>query len=132
MPKNPLTLYPIGQVVSTRKDAVDDGWDAERAKIVLDLEQFNGEALKGLQDFSHAEIVYYMHAAQKTETGSRHPRGNTAWPRAGIFAQRAKDRPNKIGITVCRILAVDGAELEVAGLDAIDGTPVLDIKPWVR
>jgi len=68
----------------------------------------------------------------KIETGARHPRGNTAWPKVGIFAQRGKDRPNRIGVTVCRILSVDGLSLRVRGLDAIDGTPVLDIKPVMR
>ena len=62
-------------------------------------------------------------------TGARHPRGNPAWPKIGIFAQRGRNRPNRIGVTICRIVAVDGLNLEVEGLDAIDGTPVLDIKP---
>jgi tRNA (Thr-GGU) A37 N-methylase len=62
-------------------------------------------------------------------TGARHPRNNTAWPRVGIFAQRGKNRPNRIGSTICRVLRIDGRELYVAELDAIDKTPVLDIKP---
>ena len=62
-------------------------------------------------------------------TGARHPRGNKDWPKVGIFAQRGKNRPNRIGVTVCDIVAVDGLTLEVRGLDAIDGTPVLDLKP---
>ncbi|MBL4559066.1 MAG: SAM-dependent methyltransferase [Rhodobacteraceae bacterium] len=57
------------------------------------------------------------------------PRGNRAWPRVGIFAQRGRNRPNRLGLTTCRIVAVLGTELAVAGLDAIDGTPVLDLKP---
>ena len=68
----------------------------------------------------------------KINTGARHPRGNTAWPKVGIFAQRGKDRPNRIGVTVCKILSVDGLSLRVRGLDAIDGTPVLDIKPVMK
>ena len=63
------------------------------------------------------------------ESGARHPRGNEAWPRVGIFAQRAKDRPNRIGVSVCRLLGVEGLDVRVAGLDAVDGTPVLDLKP---
>jgi tRNA (Thr-GGU) A37 N-methylase len=66
---------------------------------------------------------------EKIETGARHPRGRKDWPEVGIFAQRGKARPNRIGLTVCRLLAVDGLRLTVRGLDAIDGTPVLDIKP---
>ena len=64
--------------------------------------------------------------------GARHPRDNTRWPKLGIFAQRGKNRPNRIGVTVCQLLKHEGMRLEVAGLDAIDGTPVLDIKPYMR
>ena len=63
------------------------------------------------------------------ERGARHPRGRTDWPKVGILAQRAKNRPNRIGITICRLVSVNGLTLKVQGLDAIDGTPVLDIKP---
>ena len=61
----------------------------------------------------------------------RHNPGNPDWPKVGILAQRAKNRPNRIGITTCELLAVDGPTLTVAGLDAIDGTPVLDVKPYL-
>jgi tRNA (adenine37-N6)-methyltransferase len=65
-------------------------------------------------------------------TGLRHPRGNDIWPKTGIFAQRGKNRPNRIGATICRLLAVDGTVIKVEGLDALDGTPVLDIKPVMQ
>ena len=74
-------------------------------------------------------------AAQHREgelRGARHPRGNAAWPRVGILAQRGKDRPNRIGSTVVRILGREGRVLRVAGLDAVDGSPVLDVKPVFR
>ena len=64
-------------------------------------------------------------------TGARHPRGRQEWPLVGIFAQRAKARPNRIGVSTCRLLGVTGRTIRVADLDAIDGTPVLDIKPYV-
>ncbi len=74
--------------------------------------------------------------AGEVNTGARHPRGNKDWPLVGIFAQlfaqRGKDRPNRIGVTACRLLSVDGLTLTVRGLDAIDGTPVLDIKPVMK
>ncbi len=60
---------------------------------------------------------------------ARRPRGRQDWPEIGIFAQRGKGRPNRIGVSVCRILEVSGLALHVEGLDAIDGSPVLDIKP---
>ncbi len=66
---------------------------------------------------------------EEIDTAARHPRGRTDWPKVGIFAQRGKGRPNRIGVTVCRLLSVTGVVLKVRGLDAIDGTPVLDIKP---
>ena len=65
------------------------------------------------------------------ETSARHPRNNAEWPKVGIFAQRGKNRPNQIGLTLCKILKVDGTALYLEGLDAVDGSPVLDIKPWV-
>ena len=67
----------------------------------------------------------------KIVSGARHPRGRADWPKIGIFAQRGKNRPNRIGLTTCRIVSVLGRRLEVEGLDAIDGTPVLDIKPYM-
>jgi tRNA-Thr(GGU) m(6)t(6)A37 methyltransferase TsaA len=89
------------------------------------------ESLDGIEEFSHAEIVYYFDrvAESAIERGARHPRGNPAWPRVGIFAQRAKDRPNPLGITVVEQRGVDETGLAVRGLDAIDGTPILDLKP---
>ena len=62
-------------------------------------------------------------------TGARHPRGNTSWPRVGIFAQRGKARPNRLGATIVQIEGREGRTLRVRGLDAVDGTPVVDIKP---
>jgi tRNA (Thr-GGU) A37 N-methylase len=66
------------------------------------------------------------------ETGARHPRGNPDWPRVGILAQRAKMRPNRIGVTACRLVDVDGLTVRLTGLDAIEGTPVVDIKPVMQ
>ena len=125
-------LTPIGIVHSTRSVVEDDLWDQERARIELDP-SFEPEALLGLADFSHVMVVFHMDQIDpaKIERGARHPRGNEAWPRVGIFAQRAKNRPNQLGVTVCQIERVDGRTLHVRGLDAIDGTKVLDLKPWV-
>ncbi|UPT62837.1 MAG: SAM-dependent methyltransferase [Hyphomonadaceae bacterium JAD_PAG50586_4] len=122
----------IGIVRSPRKDLSDDFWGAVEAEIDLD-EGFGPEALFGLGDFSHVEILFLMHRvdAAKVETGARHPRERTDWPLVGIFGQRGKARPNRIGLTRATIVAVEGRVLRVRGLDAIDGTPVLDIKPWM-
>jgi tRNA-Thr(GGU) m(6)t(6)A37 methyltransferase TsaA len=128
-----VIVEPIGRVESSRTQAIDDDWDAVTAKITLDGEQFSPESLAGLGDFSHIEVVFLFDAVdpEDIERGARHPRGNTEWPRVGIFAQRAKMRPNRIGVTVCALLDIDGLTLTVQGLDAMDGTPVLDVKPYM-
>jgi tRNA-Thr(GGU) m(6)t(6)A37 methyltransferase TsaA len=126
-------MRPVGIVRSTRAAPTDDSWDAEAASIALDTARFGAEALRGLDQFSHVEVVFVFDRVDEAgvQTGARHPRGNPAWPSVGIFAQRGKNRPNRIGVTICRLLRVEGTVLHVAGLDAIDGTPVLDIKPWM-
>ena len=128
-----MEVTPIGWVRSMRAEPLDDDWDAVEASVTLDRERFTAEALQGLDAFSHIEIVYVFDrvAPEKIQTGARRPRGNPEWPEVGIFAQRAKGRPNRLGVSICRLLAVDGLTLVVHGLDAIDGTPVLDIKPYM-
>jgi len=121
---------PVAWVESSRKEAIDDDWSSVESSIVLD-ESFDEAALQGIEDFSHVEITFFFHQVDpaKIERGARHPRGNPDWPLTGIFAQRAKNRPNRIGHTTCRLAKRDGRRLHVADLDCIDGTPVLDIKP---
>ena len=92
-----------------------------------------GARFKGLEEFSHLVIVFHMHQAThdpKTDL-LRRPRGRADMPEVGIFAQRAKHRPNPIGITAVRLLEIQDSTLIVQGLDAIDGSPVIDIKPYV-
>lgn len=129
-----ITLTAIGVVNSSRKNAEDDKWDSENVYIQLDSTQFSAEALLGIADFSHVEILFYMDQvdAAKIEKTARYPRNNTDWPKVGIFAQRGKNRPNQIGATICLVKKLEGTLLHLEGLDAIDGTPVLDIKPWVN
>jgi tRNA (adenine37-N6)-methyltransferase len=128
-----VAVEPIGMVRSSRAAPIDDAWDSETAVIELDPSRFTPDALLGLDQFSHVEVIYWFHHPEAAEPNlsARHPRGRTDWPKVGIFAQRAKNRPNRLGHTICRVLAVDGLALHVAGLDAIDSTPVLDIKPWM-
>ena len=126
-------LRPIGFVVGGRVDPVDDAWDAERALIRLDAGQFTAESLAGLEDFSHLEVVFMFHLVDPAtvQTKARRPRGNPDWPLVGIFAQRGKNRPNRLGVSRCRVARVDGLDVHVEGLDAIDKTPVFDIKPYL-
>lgn len=125
-----VEMEAVGFVQARRSQAEDDFWGSEEACIALS-ESFSPAALQGLDEFSHVEVIFLFHGVDpaRVRTGARHPRGNQAWPEVGIFAQRGKDRPNRIGCTVCRVVRVDGTRLYVSELDAIDGTPVLDIKP---
>jgi len=127
-------IEPIGHVRGGRVEAIDDDWDAVRATIELDPDQWSPEALSGLEEFSHLDVVYLFHQVDPdgVTRDARHPRGNTAWPCVGIFAQRARMRPNRLGVTTCRLLGIDGLSVRVQGLDAIDGSPVIDLKPHVR
>jgi len=125
-----MKLEPIGYVRSSRADLVDDGWDRVSARIEL-AAAFGPEALDGIEEFSHIEVLFVFDRLSETdvERGARHPRGNPSWPRVGIFAQRAKNRPNRLGATIVELQGRNGRVLTVAGLDAVDGTPVVDIKP---
>ena len=124
------TMEAIGFVRATRTEADDDFWGATEACITL-TERFTSDALAGIGEYSHVEILFVLDKVERgiIVTGARHPRGNPNWPAVGIFAQRAKARPNRIGSTICRVIRAEGKRLFVAELDAIDGTPVLDIKP---
>ncbi len=125
-----FTLEAVAHVRGGRGEAVDDDWGASRARIEL-APGFGPDSLAGLADFSHAEIVFVFDQVDEgeIERGARRPRGRPDWPAVGIFAQRGRARPNRLGVTMCRIVSVDGRGLEVEGLDAVDGTPVVDIKP---
>lgn len=131
---SPYVVTPIGTVVSTRSATTDDDWDREAARIELDPAHFGADALAGLDAFSHVEVIFRMHGVDpaKIETGARHPRHREDWPKVGIFAQRGKNRPNRLGSTIARVIARSGRSLEVEGLDAIDGTPVVDLKPVMQ
>jgi tRNA (Thr-GGU) A37 N-methylase len=129
----PVTMRPIGRVVGGRSEAVDDRWDTVTAVIALDPAEVEEGATDGLADFSHVEVVFCFDRVDEDAVcrGARHPRGRADWPLVGILAQRAKDRPNRIGVTVCRLVGVGPRTIEVTGLDAVDGTPVLDVKPYM-
>ena len=125
-----ITLEPIGVVRSPRTEVRDDFWGDVPATIELSPD-LPASSLDGLEDFSLAEILFLFDRVrpEAVVSDARHPRNNPAWPRVGIFAQRAKARPNRLGSTIVRIVGREGRRLRVLGLDAVDGTPVLDIKP---
>ena len=126
-----FVVEAVGHVRGGRREPEDDHWGASRARIELDSARFKAEALAGLSDFSHVEIIFLFDqiGEGEIEYGARRPRGRDDWPLVGIFAQRGRNRPNRLGSCVCRVLGVDGLHLRIEGLDATDGTPVMDIKP---
>jgi tRNA-Thr(GGU) m(6)t(6)A37 methyltransferase TsaA len=126
-------MHPIGVVEASRDRAEDDYWGGEEACIAL-AERFEPDALAGIEEFSHVEVIFVFDQVDpaKVASGARHPRNNEEWPAVGIFAQRGKNRPNRIGVSICRTLRREGRRLYVAELDAIDGTPVLDLKPVIH
>ena len=125
-----IALAVIGNVESPVKQQTDEHWGNIESRVVLLPEYRQG--LRGLAMFSHALIVTWLHEARFDPARHlvRRPRGQADMPGVGIFSQRAKDRPNPIGITTVRIVRMEPDELVVRGLDVIDGTPVIDIKPY--
>jgi tRNA-Thr(GGU) m(6)t(6)A37 methyltransferase TsaA len=125
-----MELWPIGIVRSPAVAQTDKGWGGVVSEI--HLEERYQDGLQGIEAFSHAVVIFFMDQAA-FDIGAdliRRPQGRADMPKTGIFAQRAKHRPNPIGITAVRVECVRGHVLLVRGLDAIDGTPVLDIKPY--
>ena len=129
-----IAVRPIGWVENARHDLNDDRWNGTVSTVVLDPEQFGVSAVLGLDQFSHIEVLFYFHriAAASVHWGARRPRENPAWPASGILTQRAAARPNRLGVARCRLLKIDGLRLTVSELDALDGTPVLDVKPYME
>lgn len=127
-------ITPIGTVRNDRTDIQhSDNWGAVRSTIVVD-ERFGEACLQGLEEFSHVEVVFVF---DRFRDGGDHSeprpyRGRADLPPMGVFAGRGPRRPNRIGVTCCRIESVDGRELTVVGLDAVAGTPVIDVKPVLK
>lgn len=128
-----IVLESIGTVYCSREEVKDDLWDSEQSYIELGTD-FSEESLFGLEDFSHVMVIFHMDQVKKEKIvlSARHPRNREDWPKVGIFAQRGKNRPNQMGLTVCKVIKVEGKKLYLNGLDAVNGTSVLDIKPWVK
>ena len=125
-----LDCGPIGFVKSTVTEAVDQEWGSVLSELVIDEGYAPG--LTGISSFSHIIVVFQMHESTWDPATDlvRRPQGRSDMPLLGIFAQRARHRPNPIGITAVRLLGVNGNILSVQGLDAINGTPILDVKPY--
>ena len=126
-----ICLEPVGFV---KTDAV--GHEVRDKKVISQIvfrEELT-EALEGIEEFSHLFILFWLNeiSDQERKIMKVHPRGRSDMPLLGIFATRTPHRPNPIGLTRVKLLNVEGNIITVQGLDAFDGTPVLDIKPFDR
>lgn len=128
-----FTIEPIAYVKNNRKKTEDDFWGEVISEIIIS-NKISSESIKGIDQFSHLEIIYYFHLADLTKItiSATHPRDNKKFPKVGIFAQRKKARPNLLGSTIVKLLKSEKNVLTVKGLDAVDGTPVIDIKPVIK
>ena len=129
-----IVLGAIGRVSSPVRQSRDENWGAVIAEIRLDDSRFEPASLFGLAEFSHVEVMFVFDQLSESEIEhtARHPREDPRWPKVGIFAQRGRKRPNRLGATICELIAIEGLSIRVRGLDAFDGSPVVDIKPVMR
>lgn len=127
-----MNFSAIATVSNSRKTIEDDSWGNVISTITLSP-GISEEAFAGIGQFSHLEIIYHFDQVKEEDVMyAGHPRGNKNFPFTGIFAQRKKDRPNRIGLCTVELVAHKGNTITVKNLDAIDGTPVLDIKPVMK
>jgi tRNA-Thr(GGU) m(6)t(6)A37 methyltransferase TsaA len=124
-----VTLKPIGIVRNKLKKR--EHRDVKSTVSEIEIKPELTEALDNLDDFSHLVIIYYMHKSRLPFPLKVHPRYRKEATPVGVFASRSPDRPNPLGKTVVKLLERQKNILKVQGLDAIDGTPVLDIKPYI-
>ena len=124
-----ILLNRVATVTNQRTTPTDDFWGSTLSEIHL-ADDLPDEVFDNIEQFSHLEIIYYFDQVEKdTIVFSGRPRGNPNYPNMGIFAQRKKNRPNQIGLCTVELIKHKGRSIFVKYLDAINGTPVLDIKP---
>ena len=128
-----ILIKPIAYVSNQIKKRKDDNWKNVVSTIKL-IKDIPLSSIAGLDKFSHLEVVFYFNKVRGSEIyfGLRHPRNNTNFPKVGIFSQRASKRPNLIGTTIVKLMKIESRNISVKGLDAIDGTPVIDLKPVMK
>jgi tRNA-Thr(GGU) m(6)t(6)A37 methyltransferase TsaA len=130
VPREPVVLQPIG-VVRNRERERHEGWESIVSDVIIRDDLL--EALDGIETYSHIIVVFHLHQVPEEErtTGRIHPRGDPQYPLQGVLATRSQRRPNGIGVSVVPLLRRRHNILRVRGLDARNGTPVLDIKPYL-
>ena len=123
---------PVGYVHNDRTTMSAGHWANVESRIEIDPLYVKG--LAGLSEFSHVVIVFHLDQIppfDPVKQIARNPRGLEDIAPVGVFAQRTKFRPNPLGVTAVELVAVDDKGITLRGLDALDGTPVLDIKPYI-
>ena len=126
-----LSLRPIGRVVQGPSCPPEEGWEGREARVEIDPAWAG--ALEGIEEFSHVWILWWLDRSGSLPEDLRvHPERREELPRVGILATRSPVRPNPLAMTVVALLGREGRWLRVRGLDACEGTPVLDVKPYLR
>jgi tRNA-Thr(GGU) m(6)t(6)A37 methyltransferase TsaA len=125
-----INLRPIGTLHTDFQDHIPDGWEAQLARIVLDERWL--PSLSGIEEFSHLIILFWLDRIPRRGIELQtHPQGRQDLPRVGIFATRTPYRPNPVGLQVVELVRREGSVLTIRGIDALNNTPVLDIKPYL-
>jgi tRNA (Thr-GGU) A37 N-methylase len=133
MTDSPVTVETIAHVVNGRPEPSDDYWGGIESVIRLRAD-LPVDTLRGLEAFSHIEVVWAFHRASRQDVhlGARSPRNDPQWEPSGTFVHRNHRRPSQIAVSHPRLLRVDGRDIHVLDLDAVDGTPVIDLAPWFQ
>jgi tRNA-Thr(GGU) m(6)t(6)A37 methyltransferase TsaA len=127
-----MVVKPIGIVRSNIKQKTKPEYDWRRIGSQIVIDSSLSEAMEGLEGYSHIIVIYWLHQAGAKKMAMKvHPKGNRELPLVGIFASRSPYRPNPVGQKIVKLLKRQGNTLWVEGLDAIDKTPVIDIKPYI-
>ncbi|MCW4049099.1 MAG: tRNA (N6-threonylcarbamoyladenosine(37)-N6)-methyltransferase TrmO [Candidatus Bathyarchaeota archaeon] len=126
----PIQIQPIGYVKNNLGRRRYNEWRETDSEIIISGQY--QDALYRLDEYSHIEVLFYLHEMNRPFMTRIHPTGNSEYPEMGAFATRTPNRPSKIALTTCRLVGIDGNVLRVKGLDGFDGSPVLDIKPYTK
>lgn len=129
VPREPVVLRPIGIVRNNIVQPRMDGWEQVTSDLILREEL--SPMLEGIDGYSHIVVVFAFHRVPEAERRERvRPRGDERIPEQGVLATRSQLRPNPVGVAVVPLLKRRKNILRVRGLDAIDGTPIVDVKPY--
>lgn len=126
-----LSVFPIGTVLNGQADIERGDWSSQRSEIKLTGRSV--ECLGGLEEYSHVIVIGWLDQIPEElrDRSTAHPAGDERLPLQGALALRGGARPNPLSVTVCRLFGIEGLTLTVEGLDLVDGTPILDLKPYV-